>query len=283
MKKVVDELQDGLLKLGNPSYNNIDKLMKSLMKKYDLTAKELHYGFRDLNDDKTPDEWIKGKRKMKTFREFLEEAQSYRTHPHFSSKDELLKHHGGKLPSGTFIKNRGSTETPQYGIASIKSREDTSKRRDERIQMTTGQLTPKQNRQVQIKRSRAKRKGKEVHHATEIETSAKEMQHTTPGDRLRHKSKQAKQNKYSGDDPKNLVLANKGSVKDFKPEQPGFHHGKYHAFERKHRSKLRDIGNAIEPIRAFTTLVNKERRKIKKSKELKSRMATAAERRGIED
>jgi hypothetical protein len=49
MKKVVDELQDGLLKLGNPSYNNIDKLMKSLMKKYDLTAKELHYGFRDLN------------------------------------------------------------------------------------------------------------------------------------------------------------------------------------------------------------------------------------------
>jgi hypothetical protein len=36
--------------------------MKSLMKKYDLTAKELHYGFRDLNNDKTPDEWIKGKK-----------------------------------------------------------------------------------------------------------------------------------------------------------------------------------------------------------------------------
>ena len=75
MKKVVDELQDGLLKLGNPSYNNIDKLMKSIMKKYDLTAKELHYGFRDLNDDKTPDEWIKGKRKLKTFREFCEELK----------------------------------------------------------------------------------------------------------------------------------------------------------------------------------------------------------------
>lgn len=72
MKKVVDELQDGLLKLGNPSYSNIDKLMKSLMKKYDLTAKELHYGFRDLNNDKTPDEWINGKRKMKTFKEFCE-------------------------------------------------------------------------------------------------------------------------------------------------------------------------------------------------------------------
>jgi len=76
MKKIVDELKDGLMKLGNPSYNNIDKLMQSIMKKYDLTAKELHYGFRDLNDDKTPDEWIKGKKKMKTFREFLEYSSS---------------------------------------------------------------------------------------------------------------------------------------------------------------------------------------------------------------
>jgi len=75
MKKIVDELQDGLLKLSTPSYNNIDKLMKSLMKKYDLTAKELHNGFRDLNVDKTPDEWIKEK-KMKTFREFCEELKA---------------------------------------------------------------------------------------------------------------------------------------------------------------------------------------------------------------
>lgn len=71
VKQAVSELKDGLLKLGNPSYNNIDKLMRKIMKKYDLTAKELHYGFRDLNNDKTPDEWIKNHKK-KTFKEFCE-------------------------------------------------------------------------------------------------------------------------------------------------------------------------------------------------------------------
>jgi hypothetical protein len=195
---------------------------------------------------------------MKTFWEFLEETQSHRKHPHFSSKDDLLKHYGGKLPSGTFIKNRGSKEIPQYGLASVKSRKDASKRRDDRIKMTTGQLTPEQNRQVQIKRDRAKRDGKEVHHATEIETSAREMKNMSPGE-----------------------IANKGSVGEFKPTQPGFHHSKYHAFERKHRSKLKELENAISPMRAFTTLVNKERKKIKKSKELQSRMSKAAEKLGI--
>jgi hypothetical protein len=218
---------------------------------------------------------------MKTFWEFLEETQSHRKHPHFSSKDDLLKQYGGKLPSGTFIKNRGSKEIPQYGLASVKSRKDASKRRDDRIKMTTGQLTPEQNRQVQIKRDRAKRDGKEVHHATEIETSAREMKNMSPGEKLKHKMKHKKQHKYSGNDPKNLVLANKGSVGEFKPTQPGFHHSKYHAFERKHRSKLKELENAISPMRAFTTLVNKERKKIKKSKELQSRMSKAAEKLGI--
>jgi hypothetical protein len=74
MKKIVDELKVGIKNLSNPTYNNIDKLMRKIMKKYDLTAKELHYGFRDLTNDKTPDEWIKGEHKMKTFKEFLEEA-----------------------------------------------------------------------------------------------------------------------------------------------------------------------------------------------------------------
>jgi hypothetical protein len=69
--KSVDELKVGLLKLNNPTYKNIDKLMRKIMKKYDLTAKELHYGFRDLNNDMTPDEWIKNHKK-KTFKEFME-------------------------------------------------------------------------------------------------------------------------------------------------------------------------------------------------------------------
>lgn len=107
MKKVVDELQDGLLKLGNPSYNNIDKLMKSLMKKYDLTAKELHYGFRDLNNDKTPDEWIKGKKKTKTFKEFYEySSSSYRI---------LFEKRGDRTFSSKAAAAKAFAKTPPFG------------------------------------------------------------------------------------------------------------------------------------------------------------------------
>lgn len=283
LKSAIKELEVGLLKLSNPTYNNIDTMMRGIMKRYGLTAKELHYGFRDTHQDKTPDEWIKGRKKMKTFKEFLEEASSYRKHPHFSSKEELMKHYGGKIGPEFFIKNRGTKENPQYGLASRKSQEETTKRREENIKMTTGNLTPREKRKVERKRELARKKGKDVHHATEIETSAREMKDMSPGDRLRHKSSQAKQRKYSGDDPRNLVLANRGSVSDFKPEQPGFHHGKYHAFERKNRRNLDDIKNAITPMRAYTTLVNKERRKSRKSKELQARMAAAADKHGIKD
>ena len=67
----IRELKKNLLQLNSPNYDNIDNLMRKIMKKYNLTAKELHYGFRASNKNKTPDEWIKEKRKMKTFNEFL--------------------------------------------------------------------------------------------------------------------------------------------------------------------------------------------------------------------
>ena len=63
----VKELEVGLLKLNNPTYNSIDKLMRTIMKKYDLTAKELHNGFVK-KDHQIPDTWIK----KKTFKEFCE-------------------------------------------------------------------------------------------------------------------------------------------------------------------------------------------------------------------
>ena len=205
--------------------------------------------------------------KKKTFREFVEESIIVSEARHFSSKDELMKHHGGKLPGGTFVKNRGTKEKPKYGLASIQSREKEKQRRQERIKQATGQLTPKEKAKVAYKhRLSAKRRG-EVHHATEIETSGKEMKNMSPGDVLRYKKKQAKDKRYHGNDPKNLVVANKGPVSKFKPQQPGFHHGKFHAFERGNREKLKDISNAISPMRAFTTLVNKERRKTRRGED----------------
>lgn len=54
----VRELESNLKKLSNTSYNSIDKLMRSIMKKHDLTAKQLHNAFVNKHD-KTPDDWIK--------------------------------------------------------------------------------------------------------------------------------------------------------------------------------------------------------------------------------
>ena len=206
-------------------------------------------------------------RKRKTFKEFVEEAIIISEGRHFSSRDELIKHHGGKLPEGTFIKNRGTKENPRYGIASSQAREKHKQDREERTKKATGQLTPREKAKVESKhRLSAKRRG-EVHHATEIETSGKAMKDMSPGDVLRYKKEQAKDKKYHGNDPKNLVVANKGPVSKFKPQQPGFHHGKFHAFERGNRKKLEDIGNVITPMRAFTTLVNKARRKTRRGED----------------
>lgn len=206
-------------------------------------------------------------RKKKTFEEFVEEIKIITEGLHFSTKNELLQHHGGKLPDGTFIKNRGSKEKPRYGLASLESREKHQKDREERTRKATGQLTRRERKKVEYKhRLSANRRG-EVHHATEIETSGKEMKDMSPGDVLRYKQKQAKQNRYHGNDPRNLVVANKDPVSKFKPQQPGFHHGKFHAFERSNRGKLKDIESAITPMRAFTTLVNQARRRTRRGED----------------
>ena len=53
----VEELEDRLKDLKDTSYDSIDKLMRSIMKKHDVTAKQLHNAFVDKNG-KTPDNWI---------------------------------------------------------------------------------------------------------------------------------------------------------------------------------------------------------------------------------
>ncbi len=68
LTSAITELERGLPKLEKTSYSSIDKLMRTIMKKYDFTAKELHNGFVSKHDQ-TPDEWIKRKT-TKTFKEF---------------------------------------------------------------------------------------------------------------------------------------------------------------------------------------------------------------------
>jgi len=54
----VNELESGLKKLDDTSYGSIDHLMRRIMKKHDMTAKQLHNAFVNKHH-KTPDTWIK--------------------------------------------------------------------------------------------------------------------------------------------------------------------------------------------------------------------------------
>ena len=54
----IQELESGLKKLNNTSYDSIDNLMRRIMKKHDMSAKQLHNAFVNKHD-KTPDSWIK--------------------------------------------------------------------------------------------------------------------------------------------------------------------------------------------------------------------------------
>lgn len=54
----VEELENKLKTLNNTSYDSIDNLMRRIMEKHSMSAKELHNAFVTKHD-KTPDEWIK--------------------------------------------------------------------------------------------------------------------------------------------------------------------------------------------------------------------------------
>ena len=64
LSTAVKELEKKLLKLDDLSYDSIDRLMRSIMKKRNVTAKQLHYGFVDKNKC-TPDDWIRKMKKKK--------------------------------------------------------------------------------------------------------------------------------------------------------------------------------------------------------------------------
>jgi hypothetical protein len=58
----VKELEVGLKKLKDTSYDSIDRLMRRIMRKNGVTAKELHNAFKNKHNQ-TPDDWIKSIKK----------------------------------------------------------------------------------------------------------------------------------------------------------------------------------------------------------------------------
>ncbi len=57
-ESAISNLESSLKKLSKPSYDSIDGLMRNIMKKHDMSAKELHNSFVKKHN-KTPDAWIK--------------------------------------------------------------------------------------------------------------------------------------------------------------------------------------------------------------------------------
>ena len=79
MNIAVKELENKLIKAKDTSYDGIDALMRIIMRKYNLTAKELHNSFVNKHNQ-TPDTWIKEmkvKKVVKTFEEFMLIVERY--------------------------------------------------------------------------------------------------------------------------------------------------------------------------------------------------------------
>jgi hypothetical protein len=116
-KDAVIELENSLKKLENTSYRSIDKLMRHIMKKKDITAKELHNDFVNKHK-KTPDEWIK---------ELKEETKSgdQGLHDWFnksksSNGTKGWVQLGGKYGGKPCARQPGQTSTPKCGSSKMK-------------------------------------------------------------------------------------------------------------------------------------------------------------------
>jgi hypothetical protein len=169
----IEELESGLKKLDDTSYDSIDKLMRNIMKEHDMTAKELHNAFVKKHD-KTPDEWIKGlnekcwdgyKRKKGTKKfapgscvkeDFIDENKSGDS----SLRDWFTKSRasdgtpgwvqlGGKYAGKPCAKQPGQTTKPKCGSSKMKA--DLSDKEEESAFRRKNQEDPNPDRKGKAK------------------------------------------------------------------------------------------------------------------------------------
>ena len=243
---------------------------------------------------------------MKTFKEFLAQSYAYleeaaATEAKPGTKTELQK----RMADALNRTKRKSLERSAY-LSAVRAGKKSSdiekaadklaksqspsqspakkkaqKHRGDNITIATGELTDRQKKIIKMKRDKAKRRGMDVHHNNDVKSSGDTMRNMSPEERSNYREGQAKEHSYHGDNPRNLVVANSTDKSEFSPHTPGFHHNKYHSFERNNDKKLKDL--PISKTRAFTTLVNQARRRKKRAPELQARMSAAAEKNNIKD
>ncbi len=114
---IVKDLEIGLKKLNNISYQSIDNLMRQIMKKNDMTAKQLHNAFVNKHG-KTPDEWIKNlKEETKSGDEGLRDWFGKSKSSDGKSGWVQL---GGKWAGKPCARQEGQTSTPKCGSSKMK-------------------------------------------------------------------------------------------------------------------------------------------------------------------
>ena len=245
---------------------------------------------------------------MKTFKEFLDESYAYleedsateskpRTKSELQARiDAALKRNNrkslmhsaylsavkaGRKGRSPDVERRADKLAKSQSSSQSPAKKKAQEHRAENIKISTGELTQKQKKRITKKQEKAAALGMDIHHNNDVKTSGDTMRNMTPEERSKYREKQAKEHRYHGDHPRNLVVANNTDKSEFSPHTPGFHHNKYHSFERNNDKKLKDL--PISKQRAFTTLVNQARRRRKRAPKILARMAAAAERNNIKD
>jgi hypothetical protein len=134
-KNAVNELEVSLKKLNNTSYDSIDKLMRRIMKKHNMTAKELHNSFVEKHS-KTPDNWVKNieeetKSGDEGLRDWFNKSKS-------SDGKSGWVQLGGKWAGKPCARQPGQTSTPKCGSSKMKrtlskDEEEAARRRKNRL------------------------------------------------------------------------------------------------------------------------------------------------------
>jgi len=117
------ELEIGLKKLSDISYQSIDNLMRNIMEKNDMTAEQLHNSFVRKHD-KTPDEWIKNlKEETKSGDEGLRDwfKKSSGTDPKTGKNVKGWRQLGGPFAGAPCARQPGQTSTPKCGSSKMAS------------------------------------------------------------------------------------------------------------------------------------------------------------------
>ena len=115
-ESAVKELENKLKDLEDVSYDSIDKLMRRIMEKHNITAKELHNAFVEKHD-KTPDDWIKNlnEKCWDGYKQLGMKKKGKRIVPNCVKEDSIDENKSGDSSlRDWFTKSRASDGTPGW-------------------------------------------------------------------------------------------------------------------------------------------------------------------------